>query len=197
VGGQGTRTAGKRSSQHSAEPVRGDVGSRSGDEPDSGDSVRVTGLVMLQVLRDGHGPHGMADEHDVTGGCRVDDGVEVTGELPEGVAEGAPANGAAVSALVVGDYADVRVARCQMTCLPPPTAPVAQESVQENHRQIRDFGTNLSRRQSKQVGCGDGNPLSCYWVHRRGQRLIVEMPPVVPALEPQLQIVHAEPKQRQ
>ena len=198
MGGQSTRTAGEPSSQQSAEPVPGDVRSRSGDEPDSGDSVRVTGLVMLQVLQDGHGPHGMADEHDVAGRCRrVDDGVEVTGELPEGVAEGAAATGAAVSALVVGDYADVRVTRCQMTCLAPPTVPVAQESVQENHRQIRDFGTNLSRHQGKPVGCGDGNPLCCYWVHRRCRRLIVEMPLVVPALKPQLQVVHADRKQRQ
>jgi hypothetical protein len=52
----------------------------------------------------------MADEHDAAGGCRcLDDGVEVTGELREGVAEGAAATGAAVSALVVGDDADVRV----------------------------------------------------------------------------------------
>ena len=90
VGGQRTRTPGERGGQQSAQPVAGDVGGRRGDEPDSGDSVRVTGVVMLQVLQDGHGPHGMADEHDVAGGCRrVDDGVEVTGELPEGVAEGA------------------------------------------------------------------------------------------------------------
>jgi hypothetical protein len=87
--------------------------------------------------------------------------VSRSGELPEGVAEGVAATGAAVSALVVGDYTDVRVTRCQMTCLAPPTVPVAQESVQENHRQIRDFGTNLSRRQGKPVGCGDGNPLCC------------------------------------
>jgi hypothetical protein len=77
------------------------------------------------------------------------------------------------------------------------TVPVAQESVQENHRHIRDFGTNLSRHQRKPVGCGDGNPLCCYWVHRRGQRLIVEMPPVVPALKPRLQVVHADRKRRQ
>ena len=90
VSGQSIRTAGERSSQQSAEPVPGDVRSRSGDEPNSLDSVRVTGSVMLQVLQDGHRPHGMADEHDVAGGRRrVDDGVEVTGELPEGVAEGA------------------------------------------------------------------------------------------------------------
>ena len=80
VGGQSIRTAGEPRSQQSAEPVPFDVRSRSGDEPDSRDSVRVTGLVMLQVLQDGHGPHGMADEHNVAGGCRrVDDGVEVTG----------------------------------------------------------------------------------------------------------------------
>lgn len=121
---------------------------------------------MLQVLQDGHGPHGMADEHDVAGGRRrVDDGVEVTGELPEGVAEGAAATGAAVSALVVSDYPDVGVTRCQMTCLAPPTARVAQQSMQKNHRQIRDFGTNLSCRQGKPVGCRDGNALCCYWVH--------------------------------
>ena len=123
--------------------------------------------------------------------------VSRSGELPEGVAEGAAATGAAVSALVVGDYTDVRVTRCQMTCLAPPTVPVAQESVQENHRQIRDFGTNLSRHQGKPVGCGDENPLCCYWVHQRGQRLIVEMPLVVPALKPQLHVVHADRKQRQ
>ena len=104
AGGQRTRTAGEGSSQQSAEPVPGDVRSHSGDEPDSHDSVRVTGMVMLQVLQDGHGPHGMADEHDVAGGCRrVDDGVEVTCELPDCAVEGAPATGAAVSALVVGD----------------------------------------------------------------------------------------------
>jgi hypothetical protein len=85
-----------------------------------------------------------------------------------------------------------------MTCLAPPTVPAAQESVQENHRHIRDFGTNLSRHQGKPVGCcGDGNPLCCYWVHQRGQRLIVEMPLVVPALKPQLQVVHADRRQRQ
>jgi hypothetical protein len=68
----------------------------------------------------------MADEHDVAGGCgRVDDGVEVTGELPDGAAEGAAATGVAVSALVVGDYPDVRVTRCQMTCLATPTVNVA------------------------------------------------------------------------
>ena len=196
--GQRTGTAGERSSQQSGKPIPGDVRSRSRDEPNSHDSVRVTGLVMLQVLQDGHGPHGMADEHDVAVGCRrVDDGVEVTGELPDCATEGAPATGATVSALVVGDYADVRVARCQMTCLAPPTAPVAQESVQENHRQIRNFGTNLSRRQGKPVGCDDGNPLCCYWVHQRGQQLIVEMPLVVPALKPQLQVVHADRKRRQ
>jgi hypothetical protein len=82
--------------------------------------------------------------------------------LPEGVAEGAAATGAAVSALVVGDDPDVGVTRCQMICLAPPTVAVAQESVQENHRHICDFGTNLSRRQGKAVGCGDGNPLCCY-----------------------------------
>src|SRR6185312_1108514 len=70
TGCQSTRTAGERSSEQSAEPASGDVCSRSGDKPDSCDSVRVTGLVMLQVLQDGHGPHGMADEHDAAGGCR-------------------------------------------------------------------------------------------------------------------------------
>jgi hypothetical protein len=111
---------------------------------------------MLQVLQDGHGPHGMADEHEVAGRRRcVDDGVEVTGELAEGVAQDAAATGVAVSALVVGDYADVRVTRCQMTCLAPPTVRVAQESVQENHRHIRDFGTDLSRHQGKPIGGGD------------------------------------------
>src|ERR1700681_1836327 len=119
---------------------------------------------MLQVLQDGHGPHGMADEHDMAGGCgRVDDRVEVTGEVPEGVAEGAAATGAAVSALVVCDYADVGVTRCQMICLAPPTVAVAQESVQQNHRHIPDFGTNLSRHQGKPIGCGDGNLLRCCW----------------------------------
>jgi hypothetical protein len=91
-----------------------------------------------------------------------------------------------MSALVVGDYADVRVTRSQMTCLAPPTVPVAQESVQENHRHIRDFGTNLSRHQGKPVGRGDGNPLCRYWDDQRGQRLIVAMPLVIPALKPQL-----------
>jgi hypothetical protein len=70
-------------------------------------------------------------------------------------------------------------------------------AVQQNHRQIRDFGTNLPRHQGKPVGCGDANPLCCYWVHRRGRRSIVEMPLLVPALKPQLQVVHAERKQRQ
>jgi hypothetical protein len=102
------------------------------------------------------------------GGCRrVDDGVEVTGELSEGVAESAAATGAAVSALVVGDDADVGVTRCQMICLATPTVPVAQQSMQENHRQIGDFGTSLSRHEGKPVGCGDGNRLCCYWVHQR------------------------------
>jgi len=157
VGGQSTHTADEPSGEESAEPVLGDARSRSGDEPDTPDSVRVPGLVMLQVLQDGHGPHGMADEHDMAGGRRcVDDGIEVTGELPEGVAEGAPATGAAVSALVVRDYADVRVTRCQMACLALPTVTVAQKSVQENHRHICDFGTNLPRSQGKPVGCGYG-----------------------------------------
>lgn len=84
-----------------------------------------------------------------------------------------------------------------MTYLALPTIPVAQESMQENHRQIRDFGTNLSRRQGKPVGCGDRKPLCCYWVHQRGQRLIVEMAPMVPALKPRLKVVHAEPEQGQ
>src|SRR5262249_41634673 len=103
--------------------------------PDSGDSVDVSGLLVLQVLQDGHRPHGMADEHDLAAGRgRVDDGVEVTGQLPQGVAACAPSTGAAVSALVVGDYADVGMARCQMTGLALPTAAVAHESVQEYHR---------------------------------------------------------------
>jgi hypothetical protein len=55
----------------------------------------------------------------------------------------------------------------------------------------------LSRHERKPVDCGDGNRLCCYWVHQRGQRLIVEMPLVVPALKPQLQVVHADRKQRQ
>jgi len=198
AGSQSTRAAGERSRQQSAKPVPGDVRSRSRDEPDPRDSVRVTGLVMLQVLQDGHGPHGMADKHQVAGGRRrVDDGVEVTGELPEGVAKDAAATGTAVSALVVRDYPNVRVTRCQMTCLAPPTVPVAHESVQENHRHIRDFRTNLSRHQAKPVGCGDGNASCCYRVHQRCQRSIVEMPLVVPALKPQLQIVQADRKQRQ
>jgi hypothetical protein len=64
----------------------------------------------------------------------------------------------------------------------------------ENHRHIRKLGTNWSRHQGKPVGCGDGSPLCCYWVHQRGQRLIVAMPLVVPALEPRLQVVHADRK---
>jgi hypothetical protein len=55
----------------------------------------------------------------------------------------------------------------------------------------------LSRRQRKPVGCRDGKPSCCDWIHRSDQRLIVEMPLVVPALKPQLQVVHAERKQRQ
>jgi hypothetical protein len=55
----------------------------------------------------------------------------------------------------------------------------------------------LSGHQGKPIGCGDANPLRCCWDHRRGQRLIVEMPRVVPALKPQLQVVHADAKQRQ
>jgi hypothetical protein len=86
---------------------------------------------------------------------------------------------------------DMRVSRTGVT------VPVAQESVQENHRHIRDFGTNLSRREGKTVGCGDGNPLRCCWLHRHGERLIVAMAPVVPALKPQLQVVHANPEERQ
>ena len=70
--------------------------------------------------------------------------------------------------IFTSDHADVGVTRCQMTCLVPPTVPVAQQSVQKDHRQIRAFGTNLSRHQAKPVGCGDGNPLRCCWVHRRG-----------------------------
>ena len=198
MGGQRARTAGEPCAEESAEPVPGDVRSRSGDQPDSPDSVRVTGLVMLQILQDGHGPHRMADEHDMAAGRRrVDDGVEVTGELPEGVAQGAAATGVAVSALVVGDHADVRVTRCQMICLAAPTVPVAQKSVQENYRHIRDFGTDLSRSQRKPVGCGDGNPLCCDRVHLRGRRLFMEMPLVIPALKPKLQVVHADCKQRQ
>jgi hypothetical protein len=84
-----------------------------------------------------------------------------------------------------------------MICLTPPTVPVAQESMQENNRHIRDFRTNLSRRQGKPVGCGDGNPLCCYWIHWRDQGSVVEMPVMVPALKPQLQVVHADRKQRQ
>jgi len=84
-----------------------------------------------------------------------------------------------------------------VTCLVPPTVPVAQESLQENYRQIRDFGTNLSRRQVNPVRCEDGNPLCCYWIHWRDQGSVVEMPVMVPALKPQLQVVHADRKQRQ
>lgn len=92
MGRESTSSDGERTSQQSAEPMPGNVPSRSGDEPDSDDSFRGTRLMMLQVLQDGHGPHGMAHEHDMAGGCRrVDHGVEVTGELPDCVAEGAAA----------------------------------------------------------------------------------------------------------
>ena len=74
-----------------------------------------------------------------------------------------------MAALVVGDYADVGLTQSQVTCLATPAVRVAQQSVQENHRQVRDLGTNSSRHQGKSVaavmnGCAGDR------VHQRGQR---------------------------